>query len=71
MESVGYCIKYVVCFDALIELFDSMGTWMHGMCMFPDLTLCTMQWILLLQHRFCCCVYVCSLCLACQWIRNG
>jgi len=25
VESVGYCIKYVVCFDALIELFDSMG----------------------------------------------
>ena len=71
VESVGYCIKYVVCLDALIELLDSTGTWMHGMCMFPDLTLCTMQWILLLQHRFCCCVYVCSLCLACQWIRNG
>ena len=70
MESVGYCIKYVVCFDALIELFDSMGTWMHhGMCMFPDLTLCTMQWISLLQHRFCCCVlhmFVLS-----AWLASG
>jgi hypothetical protein len=36
VESVGHCMKYVVCFDALIELFDSMGARMHGMCRIPD-----------------------------------